>query len=102
MGKTQPLKLFLIKRKLDNDNKFIRLFFKTHLTYEAVNLTVKHVNLKKHVQVKNLLSLAYILALIYSMWKKELETEDFFCKRAILKMKQTKNKLKFSSMTQRI
>lgn len=52
MGKTQPLKLFLIKRNLDNDNKFIRLFFKTHLTYEAVNLTVKHVNLKKHVQVK--------------------------------------------------
>lgn len=47
MGKTQPLKLFLIKRNLDNDNKFIRLFFKTHLTYEAVNLTVKHVNLKK-------------------------------------------------------
>lgn len=49
MGKTQPLKLFLIKRNLDNDNKFIRLFFKTHLTYEAVNLTVKHVNLKKNM-----------------------------------------------------
>lgn len=45
MGKNTAFEtIFLIKRNLDNENKFIRLFFKTPLTYEAENLTVKHVN----------------------------------------------------------